>query len=194
MNKIFLIILFTIGFQITSAAAIIANTKLNEQQLVDIRKLYLDENFFKSGVDSIKIKYLKENYPNISHITLDKFSLLFEVLHPQSIEVKEYYEPYKDYFRKVAEEFYEGNIDAIDIWTKKLSIEKTDLLRENFINYYELLISNYYFLYVSLSVPDEMIDMSPLGINNWVFKKFDRKIFVDYFYFIMLNSDIKLFP
>lgn len=194
MNKIYLFFIFLIGFQITSTAAVIANTKLNEQQLVDIRKLYLDENFFKSGIDSVKTKYLEENYPNISHITLDMFPLLFEVLNPQSPEVNEYYQPYKDYFRKVAEDFYEGNIDAVDIWTKELYIEKTDLLRENFINYYELLISNYYLLYMSSTVPNDMIDMSPEGINNWVFKKFDRKIFVDYFYFIMLNSDIKLFP
>lgn len=175
-------------------AAVIANTKVNEEQVASIRKLYLDENFFKSGIDSVKTKYLEENYPKISHITLDKFPLLFEVLHPQGIEVKEYYEPHKEYFRKVAEDFYEDNIDAVDIWTKELAIEKTDLLRENFINYYELLISNYYLFYMSMSVPDDMIDMTPSGINNWLFKKFDRKIFVDYFYFIILNSDIKLFP
>jgi hypothetical protein len=194
MNKIYLLLLFTIGFQITSSAAVIANTKLNEQQLVDIRKLYLDENFFKSGIDSVKAKYLEENYPNISHITLDKFPLLFEVLHPQSSEVYPYYEPYKDYFRSLATEFYATYEDAVDIWTNTLAIEKTDLVKENFIRFYELIISDQYLLYMSSIVPNDMIDTSPKALNKRVFGKFERTLYMDYIAFILLNSDIKLFP
>lgn len=184
---------FLMALNTNSYSAVIANTKLNSKQVDDIRKLYNDSNFFKSGVDSVKTAYLEENYPDIAHISLDKFPLLFEVLNPQSIEVYDYYLPHKEFFRQVATNFYEANMDAVDIWTKELAIEKTDLLRKNFIDYYELLISNYYLMYKSFKVPDEMVSVEPEAVNKWLFNYFDRNIFVDYFYFIMLNSDIKLF-
>lgn len=193
MNKFYFLLIMSFYLTTNSFAAVIANTKVSEKQASDIRKLQKDENFFKSGVDSIKIKYLTENYPDISQIGLDKFPLLFEILLPQDEMVLEYYQPNKEFFRKVAEDFYEANIDAVDIWSKELGVPKTELMRENFIGYYELLISNYYLMYKSIKVPDSMVSTSPESINDWLFKKFDRNTFVDYFYFLILNSDSKLF-
>jgi hypothetical protein len=172
----------------------ISKIKLDSTQIRELYELSNDNEYkLLETFDDMK-RYINFNFSSLNPLDLETITYMQKAINPLHYRHYDLYKTHKIFFILTAQKMYEFRKEAFDFWINKATVEKTETLISNIINFNSLIFADIYLSKVSKTIPENKDHIDAETFDDILFKHITREDYINYLNFIILNSDIKLFP